>query len=122
MAKKKRSHHSPIRHNRNSIRRSFRNKINNNISKFKPENALNTIVRLEGIERPNRPRIYENKNLTLDKTPLKLYNPFVLNLKTEKEVCRERKERRKQIMRNTRGRGLRIKKATWTDSSYIVCS
>ena len=120
MAKKRRStshNHkaSPIK----NIRR-FVNTISDKHRRI--ENALNAVARLEIPTRRLRPRIYKNFNNAIDKPIKRIYNPFVLNLKTEKDVCRERKARREQIMRVTRGRGLRIKKATWSPSSFIVCS
>lgn len=42
--------------------------------------------------------------------------------KFSKQICRSRKVRRDEIMRNTAGKGLKIKNAIWTDiSKFIKC-
>lgn len=42
--------------------------------------------------------------------------------KFAKQICRSRKVRRDEIMRNTAGKGLKIKNAIWTDlSKFIKC-
>lgn len=98
--------------------RSFLIRHNNVRYEFKPENALMHFARLEGIDRPIRPRKYENKNLTIDNPPKKMYtfqNVF------DNSICQKRKERRREIMRKTRGFGLRVKFARWLPSSYVYC-
>ena len=39
----------------------------------------------------------------------------------KKSPCKQRKERRSVIMIKTRGRGMRVKRAKWNESSKIIC-
>lgn len=121
MAKKRLSTSKRIKHS-NSNFKKLRRIVNN----YRPapikrlENALNASARLESLTRRSRPRIYENKNL-IDKPLKKYYNSRVLNFKTEKEVCRARQNRKRDIMRITKGAGLRVRYARWNPDSYIIC-
>lgn len=40
---------------------------------------------------------------------------------SKREVCRARKQVRKEIMRRSRGRGIKVKKAQWTPLSQVRC-
>ena len=73
------------------------------------------------IEEPIRLKL---KN-SLTKSMVKLSNANFIDPKKEQEefakkVCRSRKVRRDEIMRKTAGKGLKIKKAVWTDISKMV--
>lgn len=46
-------------------------------------------------------------------------NPFMAIIDKEK-FCKERKRKRKEIMKKTAGKGLKIKKAIWTPISKLV--
>lgn len=46
---------------------------------------------------------------------------FRANIADSARICKERKLRRNEIMAKTRGRGLRIRRATWTLDSYTQC-
>ncbi|AXH74623.1 MAG: hypothetical protein [Microviridae sp.] len=125
VARKKESFKKSIRR---EIKKIIRREIPQNVTirnyvKNKLENALipDTMVRLESLSRRLRPRIYENKNLTIDKTSNKSYNPLKLNFRDESEICRRRKERRREIMRKTKGLGLRVRFARWIPDSYVYC-
>lgn len=62
---------------------------------------------------------YPNKNL--DKPKNLRHNSINLRFDLDSEICKARKERRKEIMKKTRGRGMRVKNALWNVASFIQC-
>lgn len=38
------------------------------------------------------------------------------------QICKDRRERRREIFRRTRGKGLKVKKTNWNLYSYVRCS
>lgn len=64
-------------------------------------------------------RVYPNKNL--DK-PSKIRNNSInLKFDLDSEICRARKARRDEIMKKTKGKGLKVKNALWNVASFIQC-
>lgn len=85
--------------------------------------TLKAIARLETARKLrkdlNNPKDFLKSRLT-SYVPLR-YTFKVLNFKTKNEICRARKARRDEIMKRTKGKGLKIKKANWTASSFLQC-
>lgn len=124
MAKKR---HSKIKSHSKSFdkrpRSILKHKLNLVTHRNKPLKTPKTLkqtslVRLEAVKQ--KLRKYINKNLSKNKV-LSKYNPQNLTLRTDDVVCKRRSERRKEIMRRTRGKGLKVRNAIWSSDSYIIC-
>lgn len=76
------------------------------------------------LKRLLRKKIVKNLNLSplLIKNQLKLSKPFSMptQVVSKKRICEDRKVRRNEIMRLTRGRGLSVKNAMWTPLSKSI--
>ena len=63
---------------------------------------------------------YLNKNLDKQK---KFVDNSKINLKflRNSEICKARKARRDEIMRKTKGQGMKVRNALWNVASFIQC-
>lgn len=88
-----------------------------NLKKFAIPTKTSLVRRL-------RKKITKNLNLSplLIKNQLKLSKPFSMptQVLSKKRICEDRKARRNEIMRLTRGRGLSVKNALWTPLSKLI--
>lgn len=63
---------------------------------------------------------YSNKNIDKSK---KFIDNSKINLRflRNSEICKSRKARRDEIMRKTKGKGMRVRNALWNVASFIQC-
>lgn len=69
--------------------------------------------------RPLKKEIIRNQNL--DRNFDSRYNPIRLKFLRNSEICKARKNRRDEIMRKTKGKGMKVKNALWNVASFIQC-
>lgn len=96
---------------------------------------LNTLGRLEALKlsrtvpdnrfgdifyKKKQPLKYLNKNLDKQKN---FVNNSKINLRflRNSEICKARKARRDEIMRKTKGKGMKVRNALWNVASFIQC-
>lgn len=69
--------------------------------------------------RPLKKEVIRNQNL--DRKFDSRYNPIRLKFLRNSEICKARKNRRDEIMRKTKGKGMKVKNALWNVASFIQC-
>lgn len=97
----------------------YQRKKHNLKSKIKTK-TLPALARLELskrlIDKEKKNQYNDNKNERVSNE-----KRFRTDIADSTRICKERKIRRNEIMAKTRGRGLRIRRATWTLDSYTQC-
>ena len=92
--------------------------------RYRPSEAptLKAIARLERLPLVKKsPILYVNRNLEKTSNPRDNFKNAFRAVTSQKNLCERRRDLRNAIMARTKGKGLSIKKARWTASSYIQC-
>ncbi len=104
------------------LRLDQRKRLKNDFVSSLPQNVVKN--RIKNLKNKKRVVLDHFKRLLISTPTPTLENRFLTPLrlvKPQKTICEKRYDRHKAIMRYTKGKGLKVKKAVWNENSKIRC-